>query len=142
MYSLAQVKEAIEYALAETMLEGASNAVTCRVEDQLADFRIHNLDRVRDLVDSVAEEDLYEGLQTVNIHDLLAYRHEVAHIWTIQDVIGQAKNMGLPIPSEDEAWDILQDVKRSFGSEYGITWLSIELGLSFWHRTGKAGIND
>jgi hypothetical protein len=66
-----------------------------------------------------------------DIHELLAERRQIAHIWSIDDV-----QTIRPDLSEEQAWDVLQDVDRHKDAELGITWLT--LGMAAGHLFGDA----
>jgi hypothetical protein len=57
----------------------------------------------------------------INIHELLAERRQIAHIWSIEDVQSIRPDL-----SEEQAWDVLQDVDHHKDAELGITWFTLE----------------
>ena len=52
----------------------------------------------------------------------------VAHIWTVEDVMEQAKNDDITI-TEDEAGVILEQMEDDLDSNDGITWETISFRL-------------
>lgn len=58
---------------------------------------------------------------TIDIHELLAERKQIAAIWCLEDV--QAVRPDL---TDDQAWEVLQDVRRHHDAELGINWLTLE----------------
>jgi len=74
------------------------------------------LDLLRD-GDSVAES------FDVNcfVHSLLARCHKVAAIWCIEDVQGIRPDL-----SDDQAWEVLEEVGRKHDPSYGISWTTLE----------------
>jgi hypothetical protein len=59
--------------------------------------------------------------KTIDIHELLAERRQIALIWSTEDVQGLRPDL-----SEDQCWEVLQDVDRYKDAELGITWLTLE----------------
>jgi hypothetical protein len=57
----------------------------------------------------------------VDIHELLAQRKEIAVIWSIEDVKGVRTDL-----SDDEAWQVLQQVQDIHDAEWGINWTTLE----------------
>lgn len=51
-----------------------------------------------------------------------------AFMWVVEDVIGQAKEIGKKI-NKKEAQQVLEDVERKFNSEFGISWETINRGI-------------
>lgn len=58
----------------------------------------------------------------LDIHELLAHRRQIAHIWSIEDV-----QCLRPDLNDDDAWTVLQTCKRCLDCNYGITWETIEI---------------
>ena len=50
------------------------------------------------------------------------------HMWVVEDVIGQAKEMHKRI-TKKEAQQVLEDIERKFNSEFGISWDTINNGI-------------
>ena len=62
-----------------------------------------------------------ESTDTLDIHELLRARRQVAVIWSIEDV--QAVRSHL---SDDQSWEVLQRCVRVHDCEVGFTWMLIE----------------
>jgi hypothetical protein len=73
--------------------------------------------------------------ELIDIHDLLAERRQIAHIWGIEDVQGIRPDL-----DDDQAWDVLQHVDRHKDAELGITWLTLEMAAG--HLFGDAPETD
>ncbi len=52
-----------------------------------------------------------------DIHSLLADRREIAVIWCIEDVQEVRPDL-----TEDQCWEVLQNVKRNHDATIGINW--------------------
>ncbi len=52
-----------------------------------------------------------------DIHRLLATRRQIAHIWSIEDVQSQCDWL-----TDEQAWEVLQSVKRHSDASVGINW--------------------
>jgi hypothetical protein len=59
----------------------------------------------------------------INLHvrKLLAEHHSIAAIWCTDDVRGIRPHL-----TEDQAWEVLQEVDRHHDAEQGITWMTLE----------------
>ena len=57
-----------------------------------------------------------------DIHDLLAKRRQIAHVWSIEDVQQLRNDL-----NDEQAWEVLQQVDRHKVAELGITWLTLEM---------------
>ena len=57
----------------------------------------------------------------IDVHELLKHRHQIAVIWSIEDVQGVRPDL-----TDDQAWAVLQECDRRHDCELGITWGSIE----------------
>jgi hypothetical protein len=66
-----------------------------------------------------------------DIHVLLAERRQIALIWSIADVQSIRPDL-----SDEQAWEVLQDVDRHKDAELGITWLTLEMAAG--HLFGDA----
>lgn len=55
------------------------------------------------------------------MHKLLAQRREIAAIWSIEDV-----QVTPPDLSEEQCWQVLQDMDRHHDAELGITGSNLE----------------
>lgn len=58
----------------------------------------------------------------LDIHELLARRRQIAHIWGIEDVQDVRPDL-----NDDDAWMVLQACERHLDSNYGLTWDTIEI---------------
>jgi len=67
----------------------------------------------------------------IDIHRLLAERRQIALIWSIEDVQGLRPDL-----SEDQCWEVLQDVDHHKDAELGITWLTLKMAAD--HLFGDA----
>lgn len=56
-----------------------------------------------------------------HVHELLAKHHSIAAIWSTDDVRGVRPHL-----TEDQAWEVLQEVGRRQDAELGITWMTLE----------------
>ena len=54
---------------------------------------------------------------TLDVHELLANRRQIASIWDIEDV-----QILRPDLTDDQAWEILQAVGSNQDANFGITW--------------------
>jgi hypothetical protein len=55
------------------------------------------------------------------IQKLLAKNRQVAAIWSIEDVKGVRPHL-----TDEQAWEVLQQVGDIHDAEYGITWMTLE----------------
>ena len=60
--------------------------------------------------------DVPQSLSSV-IHGLLATRRQIADIWSIEDVQSQCDWL-----TDEQAWEVLQSVKRHSDASVGINW--------------------
>ena len=60
--------------------------------------------------------DVTESLSS-DIHRLLATRRQIAHIWSVEDVQSQCDWL-----TDEQAWEVLQSVKRHVDACVGINW--------------------
>jgi len=58
----------------------------------------------------------------IDVHELLARRRQIAHIWGIDDVQGIRPDL-----NDDDAWTVLQTCERHLDSYYGLSWTTIEI---------------
>jgi len=56
-----------------------------------------------------------------NVHQLLAKQNKIAIIWCTEDVQGLRPDL-----SEDQAWEVLQQVEDIHDAEYGINWTTLK----------------
>lgn len=69
----------------------------------------------------VAALDHADRLERMEVHDFLASRRMIAHIWSVEDVQEVRPDL-----TGDQAWEVLQAVDRRMDSEYGVTWQTLE----------------
>jgi hypothetical protein len=62
-----------------------------------------------------------EQLADIDVHDLLAKRHQVAVIWSVEDVQEMRPDL-----NADQAWEVLQQCYKVHDCEGGFNWLLIE----------------
>ena len=55
------------------------------------------------------------------VRQLLAKHRQIAAIWCIEDVKGIRPHL-----TDDQAWEVLQQVGDIHDAEYGITWTTLE----------------
>ena len=55
------------------------------------------------------------------VHALLAKQHKIAIIWCIEDVRGLRPDL-----SDEQAWEVLQQVEDIHDAEYGVSWTTLE----------------
>jgi hypothetical protein len=67
----------------------------------------------------------------IDIHEILAERREIAHIWAVEDV-----QVVRPDLNEDQCWEVLQFTDRTKDAELGITWLTLKMAAE--HLFGDA----
>ena len=60
---------------------------------------------------------LHEG----DIHQLLRKTFQIAHIWSVEDVIGVRPDL-----TNEQAWEVLEQVGDNVDSEFGISWTTLE----------------
>jgi hypothetical protein len=72
---------------------------------------------------------------SLDIHDLLRERRQIAHIWSVEDVQSIRPDL-----SEEQAWEVLRDVDHHKDAELGITWLTLEMAAE--HLYGAAAGTD
>jgi hypothetical protein len=56
-----------------------------------------------------------------DVHELLAKLRQIAVIWSVEDVQEMRPDL-----TDDQAWEVLQAVKRRHDAEIGINWLTLE----------------
>jgi len=59
--------------------------------------------------------------QDIDIHAILAERREIAITWSIEDV-----QFVRPDLTDDQAWQVLQQVNRHHDAELGVNWQTLE----------------
>ena len=55
------------------------------------------------------------------VRQLLAKNRQIAAIWSIEDVKGIRPHL-----TDDQAWEVLEEVGRGHDAEYGISWITLE----------------
>lgn len=60
--------------------------------------------------------------ETIDIDEVLASRRHIAHIWCVEDVLQVRPDL-----NDDQAWEVLQEVRRRLDSDIGISWLTLEV---------------
>ncbi len=55
------------------------------------------------------------------VHELLAKHHSIAAIWCTDDVRGVRPDL-----TEEQAWEVLQQVLEHHDAEWGINWTTLE----------------
>ncbi len=56
-----------------------------------------------------------------HVRELLAKHHSIAAIWSTDDVRGVRPQL-----TEDQAWEVLQQVDRHHDASWGICWITLE----------------
>lgn len=56
------------------------------------------------------------------VHRLLAHDRKIAAIWCIKDVQGIRPDL-----TDDQAWEVLEEVGDKHDAELGISWLTLEV---------------
>ena len=59
--------------------------------------------------------------EPIDAHLLLAKHRMIGVIWCIQDV-----QQVRPDLTDDQAWEVLQEVERKHDAEWGINWTTLE----------------
>jgi len=85
-----------------------------------ANFLEKRLYEVRSLLEGEDRSPLYADI-TLYVHDLLARHHQIASVWSIEDV----QNIR-PDLNDDQAWEVLEHVGRKHDAEWGICWTTLE----------------
>jgi len=62
-----------------------------------------------------------DGDMEIDLHEQLASRGRIALVWSIEDV-----QQVRPDLTDEQAWDVLQDVRRHHDAELGVNWLTLE----------------
>lgn len=75
---------------------------------------------IRAILDS-AEPFYASSDLSLYVHDLLAKHRQIAAIWAVEDV----KDIR-PHLTDDQAWDVLQQVGHDHDAEWGISWTTLE----------------
>jgi hypothetical protein len=62
-----------------------------------------------------------QNTRELDIDAILAERRQIAVIWSVEDV-----QQVRPDLTDDQAWEVLQQVDRKHDAELGINWLTLE----------------
>ena len=62
------------------------------------------------------------GITDEQIHKTLADRHEIAITWSTEDVRHVRPNL-----DEEQAWEVLQQVKDIHDAQWGVSWATLEI---------------
>ena len=62
-----------------------------------------------------------QDTQGVDIYALLAERRQIAAIWSIEDVQEVRPDL-----TDEQAWEVLQEVERQLDATLGVTWETLE----------------
>ena len=57
----------------------------------------------------------------LHVHALLARHHQIAAIWSIEDVKGIRPHL-----TDEQAWQVLEHVGDKHDAEWGISWITLE----------------
>jgi hypothetical protein len=60
--------------------------------------------------------------EPIDAHKLLAKHRMIGVVWCIQDVQEVRPDL-----TDDQAWEVLQEVERKHDAEYGINWTTLEI---------------
>ena len=60
-------------------------------------------------------------LDVLHVHQFLAKHHSIAAIWSTDDVRGVRPQL-----TEEQAWEVLQQVGDIHDAEWGICWTTLE----------------
>jgi len=60
--------------------------------------------------------------EPIDAHQLLRKHRMIGAIWCIEDV--QEVRLDL---TDDQAWEVLQEVERKHDAEFGISWTSLKI---------------
>jgi len=75
---------------------------------------------VRSLLEGEEPSPLYADIG-LYVCDLLARHHHIAVIWSIEDVQSIRTDL-----TEEQAWEVLQQVRDIHDAEWGINWTTLE----------------
>jgi hypothetical protein len=101
--------------------------VTLNLRDYLLDAA--DGDHMLTATTSFSVDELFDGNAIeeeceidVDLDELLAENHQIAHVWGVEDV-----QQLRPDLDDDRAWQVLQAVAKGLNSEWGICWQTIEI---------------
>jgi len=83
-------------------------------------FLEKRLYEVRLLLEGEGRSQVYADIG-LYIHDLLIKHHQIATIWSIEDVHDVRPDL-----TDEQAWEVLEYVGRKHDAEWGITWTTLE----------------
>jgi hypothetical protein len=83
-------------------------------------FLEKRLYEVRSLLEGEDQNPLYGDI-TLYVHDLLAKHQQIAAIWSLEDVNGIRPDL-----TDDQAWEVLEQVRDIHDAEWGITYTTLE----------------
>jgi hypothetical protein len=63
-----------------------------------------------------------EPFDTNDAHQLLAKHRMIGVVWCIEDVKEVRPHL-----TDDQAWEVLQEVERKHNAELGISWMTLEI---------------
>lgn len=63
-----------------------------------------------------------QDTDNIDINAILAKRGQIAVPWSIEDVQGIRPHL-----TAEQAWEVLEEVKRKHDAEYGISWTTLEV---------------
>jgi hypothetical protein len=70
-----------------------------------------------------------QDTSNVNVDAILAKRGQIAVPWSIEDVQGIRPHL-----TTEQAWEVLEEVKRKHDAEYGISWTTLEIWADMLFR--------
>jgi hypothetical protein len=83
-------------------------------------FLEKRLYEVRALLEGEDRSYLYADI-TLYVHHLLGKHRQIAAIWSVEDVQGIRPDL-----TEDQAWEVLEQVGDHHDAEWGISWTTLE----------------
>lgn len=61
-----------------------------------------------------------------DIHELLAAEHKIAIVWDVEDVRAVRPDL-----TEEQAWKILQAVRKNHDASVGVSWETLEITADY-----------
>jgi hypothetical protein len=101
-----------ELLAASSDLDAAIDGVTDQFDDERA--RLNATIR--------AAQSVYHQGTEIDLHELLATDRKIAVVWCIEDVQEVRPDL-----TDEQAWEVLQQVKHTHDCNYGITWDTLEI---------------
>ena len=83
-------------------------------------FLEKRLYEVRARLEAAQPNDGHTGID-LHVRQLLASHHQIAAIWSTQDVKGVRPHL-----TDDQAWEVLEQVGDTHDANWGICWTTIE----------------